>query len=186
MTQGTAPGVGTTPVAMPSNLSVVGVYDDMEQAVKAVERLIEAGLARGNVSLIGQGLQSEARVHGFITTGDVAKTGAKVGAWVGGIFGLLTGVAVLFVPGVGPIVALGPLAGAALGAAETATFTGILGAIFGHFLAKQHIPKFEAHLRAGRYLLVVHGSSDEVARAHQIMQSTGAKDITENDAATAA
>ncbi|HXA28097.1 MAG TPA: general stress protein [Candidatus Angelobacter sp.] len=186
MTQGTAAGVAATPVTMPSNLSVVGVYDDMAQAEKAIQQLIDAGLARGNVSVIGQGLQSEARVNGFVTTGDVAKTGAKVGAWVGGIFGLLTGVAVLFVPGVGPIVALGPLAGAALGAAETATFTGIVGAIFGHFLAKQHIPKFEAHLRAGRYLLVVHGSNDEVARARQIMQSTGAKDITENDAATAA
>ncbi|MGH3842368.1 MAG: general stress protein [Pseudonocardiaceae bacterium] len=56
------------------------------------------------VSIVGQDLHSETHVHGFVTTGDVAKTGAKTGAWVGGLFGVLTGAALLFVPGVGALV----------------------------------------------------------------------------------
>jgi hypothetical protein len=184
MTQTTA-GTATAPAQMPSKLSVVGVYDDMDKAQQAIKRLLDSGLPPNTISILGQGLQSEAQLNGFVTTGDVAKTGAKIGAWVGGIFGLLTGVAVLFVPGVGPIVALGPLAAGALGAAETAAFSGILGGILGHFLSKQHIPKFEAHLRAGRYLVVVHGSRDQLQTARQVLQSTGAIDVTENDAATA-
>lgn len=186
MTQRQATGTANPPVQMPSTVSVVGVYDDMRQAEQAIDRMLDAGLAKDNVSIIGQGLQSEARLNGFVTTGDVAKGAAKLGAWVGGLFGLLTGVAVLFVPGVGPIVALGPLAGAVMGAAETAAASGILGTIFGYFMSKQHIPKFEAHLRAGRYIVAVHGTPEQVRQATEILRSTGAQDVTENDTAAAA
>jgi hypothetical protein len=186
MSQGAATGVAAQQVTMPSTLSVVGVYDDLEKAEAAIQKFIDAGVPVNQLSIVGQGLQSEARLQGFVTTADVAKSSAKLGAWVGGIFGLLTGIAVLFVPGVGPIVALGPLAGAVLGAAETGAVAGILGAIFGRFLEKQHIPKFEAHLRAGRYLVVAHGDREQVQRARTIMESTGAQDITENDVPQAA
>lgn len=186
MTESQGTATATAPAQMPSTLSVVGVYDDVQQAETAIQRLVDSGVPARNISIVAQGLQSEARLNGFVTTGDVAKTGAKIGAWVGGIFGLLSGVAVLFVPGVGPIVALGPLAAGALGAAETAAFSGIFGAILGHFMSKERIPKFEAHVRAGRTLLVVHGSRDEVQRAAGVLHDTGARDVTENDTAAAA
>ena len=56
--------------------------------------------------------------NGLVTTGDNAGPSAATGAWVGGMFGLLAGVALLFVPGAGPLIVLGPLAAAAVGAAE--------------------------------------------------------------------
>jgi hypothetical protein len=180
-----APGVATQQVTMPSTLSVVGVYQDVDRAEAAIRKMLDAGLPPDHISIIGQGFQSEAKLQGFVTTGDVAKSTAKIGAWVGGIFGLLTGVAVLFVPGAGAVVALGPIAGAVLGAAETGAVAGVLGAIFGHFISKQHIPKFEAHVRAGRYLLVVHGDREQVQRARLVLESTGAQDITESDMAQA-
>jgi hypothetical protein len=58
--------------------------------------------------------------------------------------------------------------------------------VLGHFLARKHIPKFTQHLKAGRYLLVVHGSEDEVRRAQEILQTTGATDVTVSDMSTAA
>ncbi len=80
------------------------------------------------------------QLNGFVTTGDIAKTGAAAGAWVGGLFGLLTGVAALFIPGVGPVLAIGPLASTVVGAAEGAVGAGVLSAIVGYFVSKKTIP----------------------------------------------
>jgi hypothetical protein len=156
----------------------VGVYDRLEEAEAAIKRLADARFPMDRVSILGQDLVSSTQLHGFVTTGDVAKTSATVGAWAGGLFGLLTGVAVLFVPGVGPLMVLGPLAGGVIGAAEGAAWTGILGAIVGHFVSKQHIPEFTQHLEAGKYLVVVQSGSDEFAQARQLM-GQGASELVE-------
>jgi hypothetical protein len=71
--------------------AVVGVYDSMKAAEVAVRALLEQGVAADQGSIAGQDPHSETQVHGFVTTGDVAKTGAKTGAWVGGLFGVLSG-----------------------------------------------------------------------------------------------
>jgi len=91
-----------------------------------------------------------------VHTGDVARSGAHAGAWVGGLFGVLSGAAMLFVPGVGPLVVLGPLVTGVVGAAEGAVAGGGLGALLGHFVAKRHIPMFSQHLSGGNYLVVRH------------------------------
>ncbi|MGH3855201.1 MAG: general stress protein [Pseudonocardiaceae bacterium] len=136
--------------------AVVGVYESMKDAESAVRTLLEQGVPAEQVSIMGQDLRSETQVHGFVTTGDVAKTGATTGAWVGGLFGVLSGVALLFVPGVGALVVLGPLAAGALAAAEGAAAGGGLGAVLGHFIAKKHVPKYSRHLEAGNYLVLRH------------------------------
>lgn len=73
--------------------AVVGVYESMKDAESAVHTLLEHGVRAGQVSIVGQELHSEIHVHGFVTTGDMAKTGAKGRAWVGELFGVLTGAA---------------------------------------------------------------------------------------------
>lgn len=150
--------------------AVVGVYDSMKDAEAAVRALLEQGVPADQVSIVGQDLHSETEVHGFVSTGDVAKTGAKTGAWVGGLFGVLTGAAVLFVPGVGALIVLGPLAAGALAAAEGAAAGGGLGAVLGHFLAKKHVPKFSRHLEAGKYLVLRH--QPQASDAQMLQQHT--------------
>ena len=68
------------------------------------------------ISILAKDIQDEKKVHGYVTACDVSKTGAKTGAWVGGIFGLLVGSAFLWVPGVGPLIIAGSLAAALRGA----------------------------------------------------------------------
>ena len=136
--------------------AVVGVYDSFKDAETAVRTLLEQGVPANQVSIVGQDLHSETQVHGFITTGDVAKTGAKTGAWAGGLFGVLSGTALLFIPGVGALVVLGPLAAGAFAAAEGAAAGGGLGALLGHFIAKKHVPTYSRHLEAGNYLVLRH------------------------------
>jgi hypothetical protein len=96
-------------------------------------------------------LQSETKVNGFVTTGDVAKQGAGTGALFGSLLGLLSGAAFLFVPAFGPLVVLRPLAAALAGAGGGAIVGGVIGAIFGKFIFKQRIPKLEQQVKAGKY-----------------------------------
>jgi hypothetical protein len=165
--------------------NIIGVYGDVEAAEAAIKRLADSGFPMDRVSIIGQNLMSRTQLNGFVTTGDVAKRGATVGAWVGGLFGLLAGAAVLFVPGAGPLVVLGPLASGAVGAAEGAAWTGVVGAIIGHFVSKKHIPKFTQHLQAGKFLVVVQGARDELERARQLL-GQGASEVAEGSSGAAA
>ena len=159
--------------------AVVGVYDSMKDAEAAVRTLLEQGVPAEQVSIVGQDLHSETEVHGFVTTGDVAKTGAATGAWVGGLFGVLTGAALLFVPGVGALIVLGPLAAGALAAAEGAVAGGGLGAVLGHFIAKRHVPKYSQHLEAGKYLVLRHQPQD--SDAQMLQQHTNPLEVEHHD-----
>ena len=99
---------------------MVGVYAHIDQAEDAVRMLGEGGFPIQHVSIIAKDLGTEKKVHGFVTSCDVAKSSARTGAWVGGIFGLLVGAAFLWVPGVGPLIVAGSLASAVLGGVEGA------------------------------------------------------------------
>ena len=159
-----APAAVSEPVGT-DDRAVIGVFDGIDAAQDAVERLAAAGFPIDRISIVSKDLQSETRVNGYVTTGDIAGPAAATGAWVGGLFGLMAGSALLFVPGAGPLVVLGPLAAAAIGAAHGALLGGGVGAVLGHFVAKEHIPKYERLVSAGKHLAVVHGTEDDVARA---------------------
>lgn len=169
---------------------VIGVYESMEDAEAAIKRLGEGDYPVDQISIIGQNLESRTDVHGFVSTGDVASSGVSAGAWTGGIFGLLTGAAFLFVPGFGPLIVAGPLAAALLGGVQGAAVGGIagggIGAVIGHFVHKRHIPKYEQSVKAGSYLLVAHGDADDLGRARDLLQDTGASEVNRHeDEATA-
>src|SRR5947209_2743301 len=157
-------------VDMPEH-SVIVTYATMEAAESAIRALDRGGFPVKQVSVIGQDLQSERDVHGFVTSGDVAKSGAGVGSWVGGLFGLLVGAAVLFVPGFGPLIVVGPAAAWLLGGIEGAIVGGagggILGGLVGIGVSREHVVKYEEEVKAGKYLVVAHGSADELARAQR-------------------
>jgi hypothetical protein len=161
---------------MSQESSAVGVYTSMDAAEDAVRQLGQGGFPIQHVSIIARDLGSESKVHGFVTSCDVAKSSARTGAWVGGIFGLLAGAAFLWVPGVGPLVVAGSLASALLGGVEGAVAgaatTGVLGWLFSLGIGKQHILKYEQSVKAGKYLVVAHGSPDDVAKAKQILSGT--------------
>src|ERR1700730_2241053 len=167
--------------SLPGDATVLGVFESLDQATDALTRLGEAGFPMERVSIVGQNLQSGLTLHRFETTGEVAREGAKWGAVFGGLFGLLFGAAFLAIPGFGPLIILGPLAAGVVGAAEGAVGTRLVGAILGAFLSRQHIPKIEQHLRAGRYLVLVHGSAEEVTRAQEVLRNAGSIEVSQHD-----
>jgi len=164
-----------------SEQSAIGVYDSISKAEEAIHTLDHGGFPIKQVSIVAQNLESENQVHGYVTVGDVAKGGASTGAWLGGLFGLLVGAAFVWVPGFGPLLVAGPLAAAILGGIEGvvagSASGGLLGALVGWSVSKRHILKYEEHVKGGKYLVVAHGSAEEVAKAGDILEGTGADEI---------
>jgi hypothetical protein len=164
--------------------SVVAVFDDMPKAEAAVRSLLESGVPAEQVSVVAKDLENVKEVHGFLTTKDVAKSGAKGGAWVGGIFGLLVGAAFIWVPGVGPLLVAGPLAAALLGGLEGAlggaAYGGLLGALAGWGIDKDHVIKYEETVKGGKYLVIAHGTADIVAKAKPVLDGSGADTVADH------
>jgi hypothetical protein len=139
---------------MAQESSVVGVYTSVDVAEEAVRRLGREGFPIQQVSILAQDLGSEKQIHGYVTACDVAKSSARAGAWVGGLFGLLAGAAFLWVPGFGPLVVAGSLTAALLGGVEGAVTgaaaTGVLGWLFTLGISRAQILKYEESVKAGK------------------------------------
>jgi hypothetical protein len=161
---------------MATESSTVAVYPDIDAAEAAVQKLGEGGFPVTRVSILARDLSSEKKVHGFVTPCDVAKSTAASGAWWGGLFGLLTGAAFLWLPGVGPLFVAGSLTSAVLGGVEGAVagaaVAGLLGWLSSLGIEKQHILKYEEVVKAGKILLVAHGTPEEANKARSILQGT--------------
>lgn len=161
--------------------SVVGLFGRISGMEDAVQRLARGGFPIKQISIVAQDLESEKEVHGYIIAGDLDKCGAAAETWFGGLFGLLVGAAFVWVPGFGPLFVAGPLAAALLSGIEGAlagtTSGGILGALVGWGVPKQHILKYEDWVMGGRYLVIAHGNAEEVARANDILSGAGAEEL---------
>lgn len=157
-------------------MTLTAVYPSIEVAEEAVKLLEENHFPVERVSILAQDLSSEKKVHGYVKAGDIAKSGATIGGWVGGLFGILVGAAFIWVPGFGPLIVAGPLSAALLGGLEGVVAGSIAGATLGFLsglgIEKKHILKFEEHLKAGKYLLVVQGSQEEIERIKKILDDT--------------
>jgi hypothetical protein len=104
--------------------TISAVFKEQKQIDDVIRRLIDRGVSRDHISVMGRNFQSETRIAGFISKRDVILGGLRTGAIFGSLFGsflsLLSGVGVLFIPFVGPIVAAGPIGALLLGAASGA------------------------------------------------------------------
>lgn len=149
-------------------------HDDAERAVVGLQR---AGFDMTRLSIVGAEYHTEDHVVGYYNTGDRMKAWGRAGAFWGGIWGVLFGAAFLVVPGLGPVLVAGPLVAAIVGGLESAVVVGGLTAL-GAGLASLGVPKnsvvdYESAIKAGKYLLVAHGTEDEVNRAREILAATG-------------
>src|ERR1019366_7139955 len=160
--------------------SVIALFDQHDQAEAGVKELQQAGFDMKSLSIVGKGYHTEENVVGYYTTGDRMKHWGKQGAFWGGIWGMLFGSAFFMVPGIGPLMAAGPIVAWVVAALEGAAVVGGLSAIgaglYSIGIPKKSIIQYETSLKAGKFLLVVHGTPDEVTRAKEILSSAGASE----------
>jgi hypothetical protein len=113
----------------------IAIYDNHADAEEAVKTLQRAGFDMKIVSIIGKDYQTEEHVIGFLNAGDRARIFGKYGAMWGGLMGLLFGSTMMFVPLVGHLVVLGPLAATLVLGLEGAVAIGGASALVGALTA---------------------------------------------------
>jgi hypothetical protein len=161
--------------------SVIAVFADHQSADSAVKELTKAGFEVKNLSVVGKGFHTEEKVVGFYNLGDRVKFWGKRGAFWGGLWGLFFGGLFMTVPVVGHVIVLGYLAAMVLGAVENAVVVGGLSALgaalFGMGIPKDSVIKYETAVKADSFLVMAHGTAEEVARAKAILDVVGPSDI---------
>lgn len=162
------------------NTAVFGIYATPATAENAVDHLISKGFTNAAISvLLPDDESTRAFAHEKNTKApEGTTTGVATGGAIGGTLGLLAGIGALAIPGVGPLIAAGPIMGALAGLGVGGTVGGVVGALVGMGIPEYEAKRFEGAVKDGGTLLSVHcDTSEEVTRAKQALQETGAKDI---------
>jgi len=164
-----------------SKTSVFCIATSYSQAERIVENLQSAGFPAQEISVLlpdTEGKHDIGHVKATKAPEGVA-TGATTGGVTGGVIGLLAGIGALAIPGVGPLIAAGPIMAALSGAAVGATTGGVVGGLIGLGIPEIEAKRYEDKLKAGNYLIAVHAhDGDQEDRAEEIFKAAGAEDIT--------
>ena len=165
--------------------TVVGLMESPREAESVVRELTAScGCDRADIGLMARGSEGDTGTTTRTSSedsgnvGSGALKGAGTGAAIGGVLGLVAGAASLAIPGVGPIIAAGPIASALAGAGIGAVAGGLIGA-----LTNIGVPEEEAHyyaegVKRGGTLITLHARDDQMANcAAQVMRQHGAVDI---------
>ena len=150
------------------------IFNTHFEAEEAVKALSKSGYDVKKLSIIGKGYHTEESPIGFYTMGDRIKSWGGMGAFWGSIWGLLIAPAVFFLPGFGLVAMAGPVVATLVAALEGAVLVGGVSAI-GAALAqigvpKDQIMKYETALKVDKYVLMVHGSIEEQAKARTVLE----------------
>jgi len=169
---------------MTSTRFVVAIYKSHDEAAAALKALQQSGFEMKQLSLVECSHHTEAGMVGFSHTGDRLKLWGEVGAVWGGMWGLLIGTGFFFIPGIGPLIVAGPLAGLIMGALEGGAVVGGLGAlgegIHSLGIHKDSIADYEAALKRGHFMVIAQGSADETARVRNTLCHTGPESLAEH------
>jgi hypothetical protein len=161
--------------------AVYCIANSDSQAVQIANRLRKSGFSASDISVLAPD-RSGVRDLGHQNTTKApegATAGASSGALLGGALGWLAGVGMLAIPGVGPLIAAGPILATLSGAALGGTMGGMTGALIGAGIPEFEAQQYEGRLREGNILIAVHAEdSDEAARIRQILSEEQAENIT--------
>ena len=167
---------------MTENNAVTGIYSTHSEAEAAVKTLQRAGFDMQKLSIVGKDYHTEEHVIGFYNIGDRMKVWGKLGAFWGGFWGFLFGSAMFVIPGIGPLIVFGPLVGWIVGALEGAVVVGGLSALgaglYSIGIPKDSIMQYETALKSAKFLVIAHGTADEMAKAKSILETTGAAQVS--------
>jgi uncharacterized membrane protein len=172
---------------MNKNNSIVAIYPSHTSAETAVKELQHSGFDMKKLSIVGRDYHTDEHVVGYYNAGDRMKYWGKLGAFWGGFWGLLFGSAFFFIPGVGPLMLAGPLVGWLVGALEGAVVVGgtsALGAaLFSIGIPKDSILQYETALKTDKFVVIAHGSADDVAQAQEILKRTSPEALDQHQPA---
>ena len=170
------------------NTAVFGIYRDRVGVERAVDDLKDAGFRSTDISvLFPENVGTKDFAHEKATKApEGTATGAGTGAVIGGTLGWLAGIGALAIPGVGPLIAAGPIVAALTGVGVGGALGGITGALVGMGIPEYEAKRYEGRVKEGGILLSVHSdNSDWTKKAKEILELTGAEDVSSTGEAKA-
>ncbi|MBB5343382.1 general stress protein [Tunturibacter empetritectus] len=162
------------------NTAAFAIFSTRKAAELAVDQLTTAGFSNDDVSVL---MSDKEGSKDFATEKNTkapegTATGVGVGGVVGGTLGLLAGIGALAIPGVGPLIAAGPIMASLAGLGIGGAVGGLVGALVGMGIPEYEAKRYEGRVNDGGILLSVHcDSSDEVSRAKDILKAAGGEDV---------
>lgn len=170
------------------NTAVFGIYREQVSAGNAVDELQTAGFRNTDISVLfpeNEGTKDFAHEK-HTKAPEGTATGAGTGAVIGGGLGWLAGIGALAIPGVGPLIAAGPIVAALTGVGVGGAIGGITGALVGMGIPEYEAKRYEGRVKQGGILLSVHSdNSDWTRKAKDILERTGAEDVSSTGEAKA-
>jgi hypothetical protein len=161
--------------------AVFGIYPTLSRADGAVDALVKSGFPATAVSaLLPENLGPKTLgTEKASKAPEGAAAGATSGAVLGGALGLLAGIGALAVPGVGPLIAAGPILATLAGVGVGGAVGGFTGALIGLGIPEYEAKRYEGRMQKGAILVSVHcDTSEEIKLAKRIMKNTGGEDIS--------
>lgn len=167
--------------------TIVGLFDSASDAQAVVHEVVQEGVSRDQISVMTSrgddaGKAITTTDTGAPTTGDDAMTGAGIGAALGGVGGLLVGLAVLPIPGLGPVIAAGPIATTLAGVGIGAATGGLIGALTHVGVPEEHAHHYAEGVRRGGTLVTVSARDGLAERVSDVMSRHHAVDVNERAA----
>jgi hypothetical protein len=170
------------------NTAVFGIYRSRLDVEQGVDALRANGFRSTDISVLfpeNEGTKDFAHEKATKAPEGTA-TGAGTGAVIGGTLGWLAGIGALAIPGVGPLIAAGPIVAALTGVGVGGAIGGISGALIGMGIPEYEAKRYEGRVKEGGILLSVHSdSSDWTRKAKDILERTGADDVSSTGEAKA-
>ncbi len=162
--------------------TIVGLFDEPAEAQAVVQELVQAGVARDHISLMAHRGDAAMTTDPTDDGGDGVLAGAGIGAVLGGVGGLLVGLAVLPIPGLGPVIAAGPIATTLAGMGLGAATGGLVGALTGVGVPEEHAQHYAEAVRRGGTLVTVYADEALAPRVSEIMDRHHAVDVSQRAA----
>jgi hypothetical protein len=163
------------------NVAVFAIYRSHSAVERAVDHLLRTGFSHSDISVLLPDDESmRSWTHERSTKApEGATTGVTAGGVIGGTLGLLAGIGALAIPGVGPLIAAGPIMAALAGLGVGGAFGGIVGALVGLGIPEYEAKRLIGQVRDGGILLSVHcDTPEEIAAANDALSATGGEDIS--------
>ncbi|SFB61718.1 conserved domain-containing protein [Cohnella sp. OV330] len=157
------------------NRHVVGVFDSEQAVISAIEDLKALGYGSDQISVVSKNKKELKDIHE--ETGTKAPqgiaTGAATGGVLGGVTGLLAGIGLLAVPGIGPLLAAGPIAATLSGAAIGAGAGGLVGGLIGLGIPKEEAERYNEYVNDHKLLVIVDADTSRQGRVYDIFRRYG-------------
>jgi len=170
------------------NTAVFGIYRDQPSVEGAVDVLKQEGFRNTDISVLfpdNRGTKDFAHEKSTKAPEGTA-TGAGTGAVIGGTLGWLAGIGALAIPGVGPLIAAGPIMAALTGVGVGGAIGGLTGALIGMGIPEYEAKRYEGRVKQGGILLSVHSDDSQwTKKAQAILERTGADDVSSTGEAKA-